>query len=307
MAVFLLSLLLSLCAAPLWRRILADSSWLDLPRSERHNRRVVSRAGGAAWMGAAAGGLVLAILTVPDPSGLLIIVPALAAAFILGRLDDLGRLGPGLKWFIQSAVLAAVCAGLQAAGVVDLRGSWPVSVAAAAVVALLLQTALGIFDNMDGALAVAAAGGLGLLSTGAAPNALQPAAMAGLGATLGFLAWNRPPARLFLGNAGSQPLALLVSALVFAALCKAHGTGGAGLRGWSILLPLGWPLLDLVFVSASRTCRGSVPWHGGRDHTAHLLSRWLGSDRAAFAAVLAFTLAAVVIGLLILKGMLLPV
>jgi len=126
--------------------------------------------------------------------------------------------------------------------------------------------------------------------------------MAGLGATLGFLAWNRPPARLFLGNSGSQPLALLVSALAFATLCDAHATGGSGLRSWAILFPLAWPLLDFAFVSVSRTLRGSVPWHGGRDHTTHRLAGRFGSDRAVFLTILAVTVTATVVGLLVLKG-----
>lgn len=302
MTVLILSLSLALLAAPLWRRILSGPSWLDSPRAERHHARVVSRAGGVAWMAAVLAGLAAACLTGANPAGQMLIIVVLSASFLLGRLDDLGRIGPGAKWCLQTGVLALVIAGMHIGGVVDLIRPAPLSTGIAAVVALMLQTALGIFDNMDGALALTASGALFLAAAGAAPGPLQPAAAAGLGATLGFLAWNRPPARLFLGNAGSQPLGLLIPAIVFAALCGPSWTIGAGGRAWVLLLPLAWPLLDLVVVSVGRTFRGSAPWCGGRDHTTHRLARRMGSDKAVFAALLIVTSLATAAGYLILRG-----
>ena len=71
---------------------------------------------------------------------------------------------------------------------------------------------------------------------------------------------------------------------------------------WAVLLPLIWPLVDLVFVSVTRWARGSSPWTGGRDHTTHRLARKLGSDRAVFALLLAAALLTAGIGAALIRG-----
>ncbi|MFO7170015.1 MAG: MraY family glycosyltransferase [Chloroflexota bacterium] len=88
--------------------------------------------------------------------------------------------------------------------------------------------------------------------------ALLPLAVAG--ACLAFLAYNLPPARIFLGG-GAELLgyALGVCAII----------GGAKLA--TVLLVLGVPILDVVWLIVSRTASGHAPMRGGRDHLHHRL------------------------------------
>jgi UDP-GlcNAc:undecaprenyl-phosphate GlcNAc-1-phosphate transferase len=325
LAVFLVAFLAAAVSALAWPRILGGPAWTDLPRADRHRRQPVSRAGGPAWLtGALAGILLAALLRAPRELATAgsqaarhplswtlasLVAGSLLLAAGLGRSDDSGRMGAGRKWILQSALLLALAAawGLLR----DARGPAPVrgvpggtagAVVLAVAVALWARTALEIFDNLDGALAGVSACGLAAAALAAHDPALAACAFAGCGASLGFLLHNRPPARIFLGNMGSQPVGLLTSFVLLALL----GSGGAGparhgtrpgipWADWAVLLPLLWPMGDLLYVTASRVRRGVVPWKGGCDHSAHLLSRRLGSDRKAAAVILSVSLAALAV------------
>lgn len=84
--------------------------------------------------------------------------------------------------------------------------------------------------------------------------ALLPLAL--LGATLGFLPFNFAPARIFMGSTGAYFLGYTLAALGI--------IGGARLA--TVMLVLGLPALDLVWLVFSRWRRGVSPGQGGRDH-----------------------------------------
>jgi UDP-GlcNAc:undecaprenyl-phosphate GlcNAc-1-phosphate transferase len=85
--------------------------------------------------------------------------------------------------------------------------------------------------------------------------------MCGAGASLGFFAYNWPPARVFLGDGGSLMLGALLPLAWYP-----HGILPT-LAGLSV------PLIDSAFVVTSRLMRGQAPWIGGTDHTGHRLLR----------------------------------
>jgi UDP-GlcNAc:undecaprenyl-phosphate GlcNAc-1-phosphate transferase len=89
--------------------------------------------------------------------------------------------------------------------------------------------------------------------------ALVPLALAG--ACAGFLIFNLPPARIFMGDSGAEFLGFLlgVSAII----------GGAKLA--TVLLVLGVPILDVAWLIVARTASGRQPAQGGRDHLHHRL------------------------------------
>ena len=93
--------------------------------------------------------------------------------------------------------------------------------------------------------------------------ALLPLALAG--ACAGFLLFNFPPARIFMGDSGAEFLGYVlgVSAII----------GGAKLA--TVLLVLGVPILDVAWLIVARALAGRSPAQGGRDHL-HLRLRDLG-------------------------------
>lgn len=277
-------------AVPLFRARLNGPMWIDQPKADRHHVRPVSRAGGPAWLLGFITAIVVFLLVRATGLGgtpisihprewaaISLVVTALVFAFVIGRTDDSGLFSPSLKWRVQVALLLLTLLGLMLTQGEDGDPSKipRLRLALSLVVAVMLQLALNIADNLDGALGAAGLMGLlGLAFAGHEFLGARAAALAGAGATAGFLIWNLPPARVFLGNGGSEMIALLASLL----LAFAWARPGGGPR-WSLLLPFAWPLFDLAFVVLRRWKEGRRPWDGGRDHSTHVLSRRFGGDR----------------------------
>ena len=140
---------------------------------------------------------------------------------------------------------------------------------------VVAANALNLFDNFDGAaggVTVLAAGALALWwGIGRGPTALA-AALAG--AAAGFLVWNFPPARLFMGDAGSH---FLGTALAGLTLLDGGRAGTASPAPWplAVVVPivlLAVPLFDTALVAVERRRHGRPLAVGGRDHTAHRLA-----------------------------------
>lgn len=127
-----------------------------------------------------------------------------------------------------------------------------------------MNNTINFSDGMDGlaagiSLIAAAALGVHALRLEQYTIALLPLALAG--ACAGFLLFNFPPARIFMGDSGAELLGFVlgVSAII----------GGAKLA--TALLVLGVPILDVAWLIVSRLINGRSPAQGGRDHLHHRL------------------------------------
>jgi UDP-N-acetylmuramyl pentapeptide phosphotransferase/UDP-N-acetylglucosamine-1-phosphate transferase len=224
---------------------------VDRPNERSLHVRVTPRIGG---LGLAAG-LIAALAAMPALQPAL--RAALAAAALLwavSLLDDLRGLGPGTRLL---AHLAAVAAWLA----VDPPAAWlwPVAVLAIAWSANLYNFMDGA-DGLAGGMAVFGFGTLAAAAWAAGDVAVAALCASIAGSALGFLAFNFPPARLFMGDAGSIPLGFLAGAIGW------HGAAG---DLWSPALPVlaFLPFLfDASLTLARRAARGEVPWHAHRDH-----------------------------------------
>lgn len=135
-------------------------------------------------------------------------------------------------------------------------------------------------------------------------------ALAGAGATLGFLVYNFYPAKIFPGDSGSYFLGFLVAVLAIL----------AGARVGTAILVMAVPLIDGVFTIAKRIISGRSPFLGDRNHLHHrLLELGWGQRRVALfywllcaiLGLIALTLspaekifAGVVIAIIVLGGLL---
>ncbi|HEX7880429.1 MAG TPA: MraY family glycosyltransferase [Candidatus Eisenbacteria bacterium] len=270
------------------------------PRPDRLHEKPTPFLGGLALVLALAGGLVAAgRLTGPTdgaPLGLanaptvtLLFVLA-TFAFLLGLVDDWRTLSPPAK---LSGQVALAVAFLSVAGTGPFDS--PVLDGVLGIIWIAgLMNACNFLDNMDGALggaALPAAVGLGLLSV--RPDTADLGMILGA-AIAGFLAWNRPPARIFLGDSGSL---LIGGALALTGWTIASESDA--LAGW-LALPVivAWPIFDMTFVTVTRLRRGQSPWVGGRDHTTHRLATRLGSAIRAFFVVLLVSALAATLGVM---------
>jgi UDP-GlcNAc:undecaprenyl-phosphate/decaprenyl-phosphate GlcNAc-1-phosphate transferase len=192
-------------------------------------------------------------------------------AVILGLVDDLGQLGPWTKLLGQAvAVLVLVKSGIY----IKLTFV-PFWVALPLSVLWLLATtnAFNLIDIMDGLSAGTAAVAAAALFIVAVSNGRHESAtlLAGLcGACLGFLRLNFQPARIYMGDAGSLPLGLLLGAL---AMNNGY-TENSRIAAVAPALILGVPLFDMLFVMYVRRRRGLPVMLGSPDHVALRLRKW---------------------------------
>jgi Fuc2NAc and GlcNAc transferase len=199
----------------------------------------------------------------------------------LGFADDLHDLPAPLRFPLQALVLAGLVWALGP--LPDLALVWGVALAGALLAGIVLIVGLwwlNLFNFMDGIDGLAASQAI-LILLGAcflwwAGDTSAPAApvfwmaFATVAATAGFLLHNWPPARIFMGDAGSNVLAVIIFALALLTL-------SAGKLSY-----LTWLIIPSVFVSDAtltllrRMARGEKPWHAHRRHAYQQLSRRWG-------------------------------
>jgi UDP-GlcNAc:undecaprenyl-phosphate/decaprenyl-phosphate GlcNAc-1-phosphate transferase len=225
--------------------------------------------GGVGVMAAA----LLTLLVVQDGLPAPVVAGVLLSAGI-GFVDDARPLGP----WVRMAVLT-VAGGLLAVGL-PLDHLGPLARPGVVVLLLLLANAANLIDGQDGL-----AGGLGAIAAGGlaaviAVNAGDPtAAVALAGALVGFLAWNLPPARIFLGNGGAYGLGALLTVLAAQATI-AHGWHGL----LAAALCLGVFAFELTFTVVRRLIAAQGLATGDRRHSYDLLGHSRGNrDRSTLA------------------------
>ena len=134
-----------------------------------------------------------------------------------------------------------------------------------------LTNAINFLDNIDGGASgvVAISAFFLFLNAHQGDQILISAfALTLTGATLGFLVWNRPPARIYMGDAGALFLGLLIASL--SVRLEPNPINQYASFAIPILL-LAVPILDTSVAVVSRLSRGISPFQGGRDHLSHRL------------------------------------
>jgi UDP-GlcNAc:undecaprenyl-phosphate/decaprenyl-phosphate GlcNAc-1-phosphate transferase len=191
---------------------------------------------------------------------------------ILGLADD--------AWPLRAAPHAVLEMACAAAGL-WLLGAWHGAVLWFAIEALAvtgLVNAVNFLDVSD-AFAASAAAGTSLAMALAFPGDAVPWLVLA-GALAGFLAFNRPPASIYLGDAGSH---LLGAVLAFGVLQNLSGQAVPNALLAALLL-LAVAVFEIAFTVAVRAAKGHKPWLGSRDHIAfRLRAAGLGKGGAAFA------------------------
>jgi UDP-N-acetylmuramyl pentapeptide phosphotransferase/UDP-N-acetylglucosamine-1-phosphate transferase len=187
-----------------------------------------------------------------------------AAAFIaaVGAVDDMRPMPVLPRLLLQALAVAVTIAALPAELRVVPALPWTFERALLALAALWFVNLANFMDGIDWltvAEVVPVTGGLVALGwLGALPPAAVVAALALLGAIIGFAPFNRPVARLFLGDVGSLPIGLLLAWLL--TMLALHGHAAAAL-----LLPL-YYLADASLTLARRLVAGERVWQPHRTH-----------------------------------------
>ena len=267
---FALAFLFALVLTPLSVRLAWAIGWLDHPEARKLHTSATPLLGGASvTLAATLGWLVLRALRPAQVAPLpLPLVAGLFLAMALGLWDDRFGLDPLPKLMTQiaCAVLLQVAIGVPALGIPA-----PITAILAGFATVALMNASNFLDNMNGMLGGIAAltlAGFAAIGIATGESRFAPAQLALAGACVGFLPWNFPRARTFLGDAGSLVLGYSLAASLLLAL---HGAP----HGWSQLGPpllLAYPAFDMIFVVIRRLREGRPIEQGGRDHSNHRLA-----------------------------------
>ena len=225
---------------------------------------------------------------------------------VLGLVDDRW----GLGWRVRIGVQTLVAAVLVLLGWrLSLFLNSPILTGTLSVIWIVgLVNSFNMLDNMDGlsagVAAIAAAMLAAVMLMGPHPEASGPQLFVGglllvvVGSLLGFLWHNRPPARLFMGDAGSYLVGYLL------AMCTLSATfaGGAEVRAHAILAPLcvlAVPLYDTTTVVLIRLRAGRSPFVGDKSHFSHRLVE-LGMSKPQAVSTICLSTATCGLGALLL-------
>lgn len=265
---------------------------LDIPNERSSHERPTPRGGGLAIVVASTAGFLLlwTVGRIDDRLLLALVGPALMVA-VIGWIDDRQPLSASRRLvahFVAASIAVALLDGLPplqfGRTVVEL--GWLGHVMAV----LALVWALNLFNFMDGIDGIAAseaifvtAGGALLLAVFHGSTTSMPALIVAAGCS-GFLLWNWPPARIFMGDVGSGFLGFVIAVLAIAA---ARDDGSAPF----VWLTLGGVFfVDATVTLVRRLARGQRPQEAHRTHAYQWLARRWNSHVRVTLAVLAVNL-----------------
>jgi UDP-GlcNAc:undecaprenyl-phosphate/decaprenyl-phosphate GlcNAc-1-phosphate transferase len=278
----LISLLASVALCAVVRRGAPAVGAVVPPRPDRWHSEPTATMGGIAIAIATVLGFAAIVPHVSvgvDSAEWLPIPLAGIAMFVVGVLDDRLQLSPLAK-LVSSLIIGAFLVFSLARSP---DNALPLTHTLVATVWFAgVCHAFNLLDNMDGlaaGVAVVAAGFLAWLLEPALGNAIVVLLIALCGALLGFLYWNRPPARLFMGDCGSLFIgAVIAGASLVPVLQERTAFPWTSLLVVAILVV---PLFDTGFVLVLRRLAGRSATRGGTDHVSHRLVSLGFSERSA--------------------------
>ena len=236
---------------------------LAIPNRRSSHRTPTPQGGGIAVIATtiAVSGIATAWLGVMTP--LLCILLAVAAALaVLGAVDDIRPLGAALRLALQALAVLVVILAMPA----DWRAlpALPLMLERALVLiaGLWFVNLVNFMDGLDWmtvAEVVPITGALAALGlSGVYPLSTTLIALALFGAILGFAPFNRPVAKLFLGDVGSLPIGLLLGTLLYVLATQGHLAA-------ALILPM-YYLLDATITLLRRMAHGERVWEAHRQH-----------------------------------------
>lgn len=269
--VFLFALVVTMALTPPLVHLAPRLGLVDQPGPRKQHARPMPRVGGVAIVAGACGAAAFSRYGLP-------VAPYLAGMLVIagfGVWDDRADLDYRLKLFGQgiASVVVIAAGGAVVTDVSPLLAVPPPEILAVAVTLLFLLAATNAVNLSDGLDGLAA--GLSALSFGALVLLCQEArqfellvlSLALLGSSLGFLRFNTHPARLFMGDAGSQFLGFSLGLVVLLVTQSPDAP-------YSPVLPLyllGVAFLDTVLVVIRRLSMGRSPFKPDRNHLHHRL------------------------------------
>jgi UDP-GlcNAc:undecaprenyl-phosphate GlcNAc-1-phosphate transferase len=294
---FLGSYLLVGLLTPLMRRIAIATDVVDKPNTaHKSHKQPVPYLGGVA--------IIIGIIVISYSTSLVsnftvdtfwLATSVLAPALVLGLIglwDDMKNLPP-LPRFVAQTIAGVFTAIILVANnnVGNPTGSEIFDTFITIIWVVGICNSINFFDNLDGGAAGTVAVSsiaLAILALSGDQYLIAALSTVTAGATLGFLIWNKSPARIYMGDAGALFLGVLLATLTVRLNPETQTQVGSYLTP---IFLLAIPILDTTVAVLSRLKRHISPFQGGQDHLSHRLIRAGLSRRKA--AVSLWTLSAI--------------
>lgn len=300
----LLSFIIALALVPFVSRLARRTAIIDIPGSASHKVHAATTplVGGPVLLVA----ILVSYLALGSPLERPIVGILLGGLFVVawGTIDDRWGLSPAFKLLAQfGAALILIAFDIQ---VLVTRIPW-IDLAFSILWIVGLMNAFNFVDSMDTlavGLAIIAAGFFMFVTLDARQPALALMSALLLGALLGVYYFNATPAKVFLGDSGSQMIGFALAAVGIA-----YSPAGAqlpqGLTWFTPILVLGVPIFDAALVVFSRLRRGQPVYEAHQDHTYHrLVSMGMDPTRSVltmqFGAILLSLIAFIALGFSVL-------
>ena len=284
---FVISYLFVGLLTPLMRKIAIATDVVDRPNaSHKSHKKPVPYLGGLA--------IIIGVITVSYAASLFsqftsstfwLATSVLGPALVLGLIglwDDLKNLPPLPRFIAQSV------AGIFTASILIISDSVgnptgsPVFDSLITIIWVVgICNSINFFDNLDGGAAGTVAISsiaLGYLAFSGDQYLIAALSIVTAGATLGFLVWNKSPAKIYMGDAGALFLGVLLATLTV----RFEPTTQSPISAYFVpIFLLAIPILDTTVAVLSRIRRHISPFQGGQDHLSHRLIRAGCSRRSA--------------------------
>ncbi|MFK8038282.1 MAG: glycosyltransferase family 4 protein [Crocinitomicaceae bacterium] len=201
---------------------------------------------------------------------------AVSIAFLLGLSDDAYDTKPLIKLLLQ--ILCGLVLIKTGNGVNLFEHQW-LNFIITILWVVGIMNSINMLDNMDGITTIISISIITAVIFILVPFSLNNNIdifflITALGSLFGFLAFNHPPAKMFMGDTGSQFLGVLLAYFSI----KYLWNNGIEISNYSIfsnvtlvITAFSLPLMDTIIVSMNRILRGRSPMIGGKDHTTHHL------------------------------------
>ncbi len=291
--------MLSVVLTAVVRKLATRAGFVAHPAEDRYHQTVIPLGGGITIFTTLlvfilAGAAAMKLLLIPgrfdwlaeraniDPADfsakinqLVIILLSVLALFTLGLWDDKKHLGPFFKLAVQfaAAMIAAAFADIRVEFFIENK---VITSIFSAFWIVLIINAFNFLDNMDGASAGIAVIASCILFSAAALSGqvfVGGLALVFIGTLLGFLVFNFPPAKIFMGDAGSLVVGFFVALLTLRTTYYHEAQSG---QWYPVLMPLvvmAVPLYDFISVTLLRISQGKSPFVGDTQHFSHRLKR----------------------------------
>lgn len=263
-----------------YRLVAVRRQWFDLPNERSSHAEPIPRGAGIVFVATICTGIVfeLGLAEVNWPA----ILCASVVIAVVGWWDDVSALSIRFRFFIYGfTCIFAACLLLQPVRLVGL-----LQVGAIFSVALALLWWVNLYNFMDGINGLAVLEGLFitlsaliLAADGGRTNAMSMNAMVAAG-LVGFLFWNFPRARVFMGDAGSAFLGFVLGVIAVSSVVD----GTFSLGQWMIIA--GVFIVDATYTLFVRMLTGQRWREGHRSHAYQRLTDLYGSHARAVALLM---------------------